>query len=285
MCLFTVGFLPELKARWVFVIFLVAIVVPVIPVTILWPDWLESEDLPMPDALAAVLMYLVIAVLLYLSTLRKGVRERFSIGRFPPRQDAVAYALLAIPMISTACLGLMVLWLPLSYLFPNFVAFWVLEAPPIIWWRADTEAVIASILNAALIVVIAPIVEEFAFRGFLLSRWLRKYGAKKAIVLSSMIFAISHIEILGGFVFGVLLSLIYLRTRSLFGPIIVHITNNSIVLLAVVIESLTTGKMGTLTLAEFQGYWWLGPAGAAIGVPWLVWFLRTRIDRLEQSVA
>ena len=277
--------LPEVKARWLFVFLLVALVTPVITVAFVWPEWLDSEGLPIPDSISGVMTYIVIGMLLYVSTLRRGVEDQFPVGSFPPREDAVAYTLLAIPLIGIACLGVMALYLPLSYVSPEFVKWWVLEMPPTIWWRPDAEAVFASILNVLVIVVLAPVVEEFLFRGFMLNRWLRKYGTLKAVALSSTTFALFHIEILGGFVFGVVLSLIYLRTRSLFGPIIVHITNNAIALLVIVSEGIATGEIHTLTLSEFRGYWWVAPVGAIIGVPWLMWFLKTKISRLEQCVA
>jgi len=279
-----VASLPEVKVRWLFVILLVSVVTSIIPAAVVWPELLESEVLPIPDAISSLLTYVVICFLLYVSTLRAWQEERFPIGTFPPGDDVVIFMLLAVPLIGIACLGLMVIYLPLSYSSPDFVK-WVLDMPPTIWWKPDAEAVFASILNALVIVILAPIVEEIMFRGFLLNRWQRKYGAIKSVVLSSMIFALFHVEIIGGFVFGVVLSLIYLRTRSLFGPIIVHISNNLIVVLATLGEGIVTGEIRPLTLSEFQGFWWLAPAGALVGIPWLVWFLKIRISKLDQSVA
>ena len=279
-----VASLPEVKARWLFVILLVSVVISTIPAAVAWPESLESEGLPIPDAISSLLTYIVICFLLYLSTLSARQEDRFSVGNSPPFKDVVAFMLLAVPLIGIACLGLIVLYLPLSYSSPDFVK-WVLDMPPTIWWKPDAEAVFASILNALVIVILAPIVEEIMFRGFLLNRWQRKYGAITSVVLSSMIFALFHVEIIGGFVFGVVLSLIYMRTHSLFGPIIVHISNNLIVVLVIIGEGIVTGKIRPLTLSEFQGFWWLALAAALVGIPWLVWFLKIKIGKLEQCVA
>ena len=62
--------------------------------------------------------------------------------------------------------------------------------------------------------------EELVFRGFLLNRWLAKYGTRVGVGLSAGCFALLHSEILGAGVFAVILSLVYLRTHSLAGPIL-----------------------------------------------------------------
>lgn len=164
----------------------------------------------------------------------------------------MTYVLLAIPMIAIAGLGGMVLYLPLSYVYPEFVKWWVLEVPPPIWWRADNEALIANFLSIVSIVVLAPVIEEFLFRGFLLNRWLRKYGIKTAVILPSILFALIHTEIIGGFVFGVVLSLIYIKTQSIFGPIIVHLSNNAMVLFIVIIGKILENEPYEPNISEFQ---------------------------------
>ena len=211
--------------------------------------------------------------------------ERFAIGLFPPKQDAVSYSLLGIPMVCLGFSSLMILFLPLSYLSPEFVEKWLLDTPKLILLRPDTEAVVSSLLNIVSLVVLAPVVEEFLFRGFLLNRWLKKYGVTKAVILSSAIFCLMHADILGAFVFGVVLSLVYLRTQSIFGPIIVHISNNAIVTVIVIIYEIATGGLEAETsLDEFQDSWWIAPIGAVICIPWLVWFLKRRFSRLGQRV-
>ena len=81
------------------------------------------------------------------------------------------------------------------------------------------------------------------------------------------------------------LSLVYLRTQSIFGPIIVHISNNAIVTVIVIIYEIATGGLEAETsLDEFQDSWWIAPIGAVICIPWLVWFLKRRFSRLGQRV-
>ncbi|HKE00268.1 MAG TPA: CPBP family intramembrane glutamic endopeptidase, partial [Planctomycetota bacterium] len=57
-------------------------------------------------------------------------------------------------------------------------------------------------------VLVAPVVEELVFRGFLLRRWSEKWGIGRAVVATSIVFGAVHIELVGhafsGFVFAAL---------------------------------------------------------------------------------
>lgn len=84
-------------------------------------------------------------------------------------------------------------------------------------------------LSFFLIVIIGPIVEELAFRGFSLSF---KFDGKRStfvIILMSIVFATIHFDfsrIIAIFTMGLGLGLIYNLTQSLIYPIIIHILNN-----------------------------------------------------------
>jgi membrane protease YdiL (CAAX protease family) len=83
--------------------------------------------------------------------------------------------------------------------------------------------------------VIAPFAEEFFFRGFLYTALRRRTGLWGAALLSSLAFAIGHIDALGvvaaSFVMGIVLALVYEYTRSLWVSIAAHAINNSIAVL------------------------------------------------------
>lgn len=87
----------------------------------------------------------------------------------------------------------------------------------------------------AMAVVVAPVAEETIFRGYL-NGVLRHYGGRWCgIVVSSMLFAAvhGHIPSLGGlFVLAMALSLVYERTGSLWAPIFMHSTFNSVTVVA-----------------------------------------------------
>ncbi len=267
-------FFATIRGRSLLGMLLLAFVAPVVGAGLFWPQWLEVAAAPLPDAVLGLISYGLLVVLLWNACRKAGVVYRLSPNTWPSRRQVWAYILLGIPLIAIAILGLYILYLPLSYVFPDFVVEWVLDAPPLIWWSGDPETLIASSINAIVLVIVAPVVEEVFFRGFLLSRWRQKYGVRRAVVLSSVVFAVLHIDFIGGVVFGTVLALIYIKTNSLIGPIIAHMANNGIVLLWVLVEGIVYGDISTISLDEFRMYWWLATLGAAVGVPWLVWFCR-----------
>ncbi len=79
------------------------------------------------------------------------------------------------------------------------------------------------------LVFVAPIFEEILCRGIIMESVRSKRGAWAACVISSLIFGIMHIDpqsMINAFVVGLLLGYLYLRTDSIFAPIIIHAINN-----------------------------------------------------------
>lgn len=271
--------LPEVRARSLLLLGTVSVLGAAIIVSSLWPGWSNAEEPSVAGGVFDVLVYLFVVGFLYASC-SKYAEQGFPIGYLPPLSEALLLASLAVPLVGISYLGLIGLYFPLSYAFPEFVGAWVLDHPPLILWRPGIDAMATNALTVFSVVLLAPVVEEAVFRGFLLNRWMSKYGTFKGIAFSSAAFALLHVDIMGGAVFAVVLSLIYVKTRSLFGPIIVHIANNTLVVAVTLIESAVTGR-GPLTIQEFRDIWWTGPIGGLVGIPWLAWFLRTKLDELS----
>jgi CAAX protease family protein len=85
-------------------------------------------------------------------------------------------------------------------------------------------------------IVVAPIVEEVIFRGLLYNPLYRKTGRYPAIILSSLIWTYGHyletypsitIFAFGIFIGGIILAWLYDKSGSLLPPIIVHMFQNS----------------------------------------------------------
>ena len=88
--------------------------------------------------------------------------------------------------------------------------------------------------------VIAPLVEEIFFRGFLFQGFRQKYGWLPALLLSSAIFAAAHLDpvaFIPTFVLGCVLAYVYHRSNSVWPGIIFHAAINSFSLCAVYIIS------------------------------------------------
>ena len=86
---------------------------------------------------------------------------------------------------------------------------------------------------AVLVVVLAPLIEEFFFRGFLYRSFRTSLGVWPAALGAGAIFGAVHattgVEYVPILIFlGVALCLLYERTGSLYAPIAVHAVNNSL---------------------------------------------------------
>lgn len=102
---------------------------------------------------------------------------------------------------------------------------------------------------AVLVVVLAPLIEEFFFRGFLYRSFRTSLGVWPAALGAGAIFGAVHATTGVAYVpilifLGVVLCLLYERTGSLYAPIAVHAVNNSLAFAAS-----TEGADPTLPLA------------------------------------
>ena len=99
------------------------------------------------------------------------------------------------------------------------------------WPESDFMAKMALVGSPVVLIltvaVAAPIFEELVFRGFMYSGFERSLGAVPAVLLTSAIFAMMHVqynhyELLHIFVLGLVLAWARMRTQSLWTPIAMH---------------------------------------------------------------
>ncbi|AFZ46671.1 Abortive infection protein [Cyanobacterium stanieri PCC 7202] len=101
---------------------------------------------------------------------------------------------------------------------------------PLLLLALESQDKVALLIFFITASVAAPIFEEIIFRGFLLPSLTRYMPVWGAIVLSGGVFAIAHLslsEILPLATLGILLGIIYTRSRSLLSSIMVHSLWNS----------------------------------------------------------
>lgn len=93
------------------------------------------------------------------------------------------------------------------------------------FFKGNITVVITDIF---IIVLMGPILEEIFFRGILLNRFIVKWNVLTGILISSFLFAIYHMTVtaLIQFCAGVIFSIIYLKTQTIYSTIILHILNN-----------------------------------------------------------
>lgn len=138
-----------------------------------------------------------------------------------------------------------VFWLQLFALYPIFPGFvdFLLEPIPM------PENPIYLVISLVSIAIIGPIAEEFIFRGVLLHRMMKKTSMWGGILISSILFGLLHADVVGAFIFGVIASLLYLKTHNLLIPILMHIINNSIAVIWMYVAP-TWPKWGIMESSE-----------------------------------
>lgn len=80
-----------------------------------------------------------------------------------------------------------------------------------------------------LLVIIAPLMEELFFRGFVFAGLREKYGWQKAAWISAALFALAHLEItliVPRIILGYLFAYLYHRSYSIWPSILIHAANN-----------------------------------------------------------
>lgn len=83
--------------------------------------------------------------------------------------------------------------------------------------------------------IFAPLVEEIFFRGFLFQGFRQRYGWITAMLLSSLIFAVAHLDLvvlIPTFILGCVLAYVYQRSNSIWPGVVIHFLVNSFGLLA-----------------------------------------------------
>lgn len=91
---------------------------------------------------------------------------------------------------------------------------------------------LSLVIAGLVMVIIAPIVEEVFFRGFLLRTFVKNFDTFLGSVLSAAIFAIFHLQlqsIIPIFILGLIINSLVIRNKSLWPAISFHIMNNAIV--------------------------------------------------------
>lgn len=147
---------------------------------------------------------------------------------------------LCFPLISL-CGYLIHIFLLYQFGFTNY------EQTAVIYLKRSLSSPSRLILALIWILLLAPVIEEFLFRGILQTYLKQKIGLKKAIIFSALFFALIHFspqQQLGNlslipslFLFACFLGFIYERQQSLFASISLHMTLNFVTSLRILLFS------------------------------------------------
>ncbi|TGL33740.1 CPBP family intramembrane metalloprotease [Leptospira koniambonensis] len=89
-------------------------------------------------------------------------------------------------------------------------------------------------LAAILLSVVAPLTEEFMFRGVILDKFLRKYSVISSFLLSSFLFGLIHMnpwQFIGSSILGIYMAWVVYKTDSIWNSIVIHAVFNGIPLI------------------------------------------------------
>jgi len=136
----------------------------------------------------------------------------------------------------------------------------------------------SSLLVLLIMTIGAPVSEELLFRGFGLPWLLEVTSPARAIVLTSLVFAIVHftpIQILLTFISGVFSGWLMLRTRSLLPSILYHVFNNGLGFLMLAFRNPNTSLDPWYIHGPWPALFLIGSALLAFGVYTLI---RKRVE-------
>ena len=203
-------------------------------------------DLPGPREMilgtvfsAVMLLVIIGGILASLSARNIRWRDCFGLTRLGPASvlvRAVALIVLAVPLVAGAIALAHVLLAAAGYMDDSK------QDIAVFLERNPSEA--ARWVVAIFAVVIAPIQEEFLFRGYLYGIMRRYAGPAAGTILNAALFAAIHLHLpsFGGlFVLAVCLTLAYEWSGSLFVPMVMHAMFNSFSVIAL----LAHGSPGT----------------------------------------
>lgn len=92
----------------------------------------------------------------------------------------------------------------------------------------DVSTYSGLFISMLITVVGAPVMEELFFRAIIFKRISRKFNIYLAMIISSLIFGLLHIElaVIGAFLFGIACCVLYIKYKNILIPMTVHFFNN-----------------------------------------------------------
>jgi len=161
-------------------------------------------------SLFSLIGYIFPMVLVLLFCIRKRKNWHFLFRKVP-----IYVYLLIIPI----CLSYIIIIEPLAFLIPM----------PDFIQEVFQEMCAANIYSFLMIVIAAPVLEELLFRGVILDGLLKNYSPFRAILFSSLIFGLAHLnpwQFVETFFAGLIIGWIYFETNSLLPCIFIHVFAN-----------------------------------------------------------
>jgi uncharacterized protein len=207
---------------------------------------------------------------------KSGIRSKYLIGNISPKGIPWMMLLIIFYGLETLQHGLTQVTIFFANLIiPSAVSSEMAKNGLIFKYHTDDVAL--TILFYVLIfisaVVLAPLTEEFLFRGVFLHRFSTKWGITAGITISSMLFGLAHANIASiaigiSFIFVVLT---YIKFPSMLVTIAYHAMHNTICLISSVVTEIAGVQDSTeITLKSL----WFGLLNISFALPILFYFLK-----------
>lgn len=206
-------------------------------VVLLLLDTTTGVDLSVMNNLFSIVTYIGIIFILFHAFKSKGIEKRFVIGILSIRNEAwIKYIAIQLFITFFSVLSILTLLYLFTGMYEDFIQD-IIVSPT----DAPQDSVQSLLLSLAIAVILAPIAEELLFRGYLFNRWGETIGLGRAMIFSSIIFSALHFNkgFIGQFIFGIFVCIIYVKTKKLIIPIILHGLNNLIAMSPQFLEAIS----------------------------------------------
>ncbi|BAY81890.1 CAAX amino terminal protease family protein [Calothrix parasitica NIES-267] len=226
---------------------------------------------------SVIIVYIIQFVLVCLWTIkdfgRLKAKTKYVMGDFPKNYKWLRSAWLVPVAIIFSLSAFIVLFYLLSLSAPDFVEQFlrsVADAPTV----ENSNSFASNLLVSIAFCLVAPVTEEFLFRGIILQRWATKWGIHAGLLWSSLFFGVLHPQNpIGLTLLGIILGVLYIKTRSLTVPIVFHALNNILAVSTQLLPSNSSSYKPEESLQNLISNWWIGLILMAISLPLLLRFI------------
>jgi hypothetical protein len=237
-----------IKTRYVFLLMIAYLVV-----NIFFDIWFDVENNVLGALLTQIGFQLVIIFWMFYEMLQVNKRVDFKIKHFfQDDQKSNGFSIIYLIFLFISLIFSVIISSSILQLMPDFIQEYLnnlmTNYENAVVFSQDATFLIST-LQFLTIVVLAPIMEEFLYRGFLINRLSLKFGLGWGVFISTLLFTIGHGDIISSFIKGYAFSIIYVKTKSLKIPIIFHVLNNLFAF--TLFKTFDASKMDSLQIPEF----------------------------------
>ncbi|WP_394348169.1 CPBP family intramembrane glutamic endopeptidase [Saccharicrinis carchari] len=116
--------------------------------------------------------------------------------------------------------------------------------------------------------ILAPVIEELIFRKYIFTSLLQRYSLRVAFLVSCILFSLMHMpqltNLIPTFMLGAACCLVYIKTKRIIYPILLHFTYNLVINLFVWIGAPALNWIYTLSPFDYR-YWAIVIMGGLLG--------------------